>query len=86
MHFKPFYAILDHVFLGVTLREKKILKIFHTFCRRGGSDLVWKIPHLFFLKGFLTFCLLDFAFPTTSDSFCWSYFSVCNMTASYNIT
>ena len=63
MHFKPFYAILDHVFLGVTPREKKILKIFHTFCRRGGSDLVWKIPPPFFFEGFPNLLLTGFCSP-----------------------
>ena len=54
MHFKPFSAILDHVFLGGT-PQKKNLENFPDFLPWGGGGpgLGGKIQH-FFWKGSLS--------------------------------
>ena len=64
------------MFFGGYPARKKILKIFHTFCRRGGgSDLVWKIPHFFF-EGF----------PKTSRYFIELLFGISEESEVWNIS
>ena len=56
MHFKPFQAILDHVFFQPFLIFFIFGKIFHIFGLRGGGDPMWNFPHFFFF--FLTGSLM----------------------------